>query len=534
MPMPIRFTVVALLVVSCATVCPDAASTGNANRADSDVFETMLKFALKVDTNTPPAKVPTKHADLTLPGYPHKFDLFVPSSAPLYGIVFLHGGGGNKTGAEISLGLTVQWAEEHHVVVAVPQGQSVDTCGEHKFSLCMAVVSVVASVLCICEHCFFSYSRSPWPFFCCCNCCFFSFYVYIVRDGGLIYTAKKPCKAFTWSNYVMTSGQDDVAFLRVLAAYIHANHHPSKLYLSGHSNGGMMTNRMWCDTGSKIFDAFVAFDGPASELYNPDPPASGSSSRLNYLPCLVPSGDANRVPPFLSVVAFEDNVVGNTPEQNMAENIWTLPLKTYILAAYAYTHRGLLNDWFTYERLRAPLVCGQSPNRKQVYTRSNIDMWSACEGRVAVVAFRKPLANCSRLAAGHCIPYLQFGLGVGLLDFALEWARTDGASSKYLPKVGTGGGTGSGTGTGGVGTGSGMGAGWIILIVLVCLAIPATIVFAVVYKRRQRDRTGSDVEFINMDGSSGPTLMERTESMFSRKTASEGEEPLNYIAPDAE
>jgi hypothetical protein len=230
----------------------------------------------------------------------------------------------------------------------------------------------------------------------------------------------------------MTSGQNDVAFLRALASYIHANHHPSKLYLSGHSNGGMMTNRMWCETGSEVFDAFVAFDGPASELYNPDSPASDSN---NYVPCLVPSGDANRVPPFLSVVAFKDTVVGNTPEQNMAEDIWKLPFKTYALAAYAYTHRGLLNDWFVYERLRAPLVCGQSPNRTQFYTRSNIDMWSACDGRAAVVAIRKPLANCSRLAAGHCIPYLQFGLGAGLLDFALEWARSDGASSKYLPQV---------------------------------------------------------------------------------------------------
>ena len=230
----------------------------------------------------------------------------------------------------------------------------------------------------------------------------------------------------------MTSGQDDVAFLQALADYIRANHHPSKLYLSGHSNGGMMTNRMWCETGSKIFDAFVSFDGPASELYNRDPQAKDSK---NYLPCPVPSEGASRVPPFLSVVAFKDSVVGNTPEQNMDETIWKLPMKTYTLASYAYTHLGLLNDWVTYERLRAPVVCGQTPSRTQFYTRSNIKYWSACKGRVGVVAFMEPLANCSYLAEGHCIQYLQVGLGVGLLDFALEWAQTDGASSKYLPVV---------------------------------------------------------------------------------------------------
>ena len=43
----------------------------NAYRGDIDVFETMLKFVLKV---------PTKHANLKLPGFPHEFDLFVPSS----------------------------------------------------------------------------------------------------------------------------------------------------------------------------------------------------------------------------------------------------------------------------------------------------------------------------------------------------------------------------------------------------------------------------------------------------------------------
>ena len=244
--------------------------------------------------------------------------------------------------------------------------------------------------------------------------------------------ATQPCKAYTWSNHVMTSGQDDVAFLQALADYIQEMHNPSYLYLSGHSNGGMMANRMWCETGSKIFDAFIAFDGPASELYHMD---RQSNDIENYLPCPVPTEGVSKVPPFLSVLAFKDHVVGNTPEHNMGENTWKLPRKTYILANYAYSHRELLNDWFVYERLRAPVTCGEFPNRTQFHTGSNINLWSACEGRVAVVAFTEPLAKCTYLAKGHCISYLQLGLRAGLLDFALAWAQTDGGSSKYLPMI---------------------------------------------------------------------------------------------------
>ena len=228
----------------------------------------------------------------------------------------------------------------------------------------------------------------------------------------------------------MNSGQDDVAFLRALAGYIQESYHPSKLYLSGHSNGGMMTNRMWCETGNQVFDAFIAFDGPASGLYNPNPQAGDSEKSLQ---CSVPLEGTSIAPPFLSVLALKDSVVGNTPEKNMDKTLWTIPGPTYFLASYAYSRRILLNDWFAHEQLRAPIACRQFPSRAQFYTRSNMKLWSACGGRVGVLAFAEPVANCSKFAAGHCIAYLQVGLGAGLLDFALEWARTDGATSKYLP-----------------------------------------------------------------------------------------------------
>ena len=112
----------------------------NAYRGDIDVFETMLKFALKV---------PTKHANLKLPGFPHEFDLFVPSSTPRFGIVFHTGGGGTKNGAEESLGSSAEWAEEHRVVVAVPQGQSITFMS---MSFALRIAAIQWRMLLLCTH----------------------------------------------------------------------------------------------------------------------------------------------------------------------------------------------------------------------------------------------------------------------------------------------------------------------------------------------------------------------------------------------
>jgi poly(3-hydroxybutyrate) depolymerase len=72
----------------------------------------------------------------------------------------------------------------------------------------------------------------------------------------------------TWNNYVMDSGQDDAAFLRALAQYIKDQYGVSKIYLAGHSNGGMMVNRLWCEQqASDLFDAYISFAGPASDHF---------------------------------------------------------------------------------------------------------------------------------------------------------------------------------------------------------------------------------------------------------------------------
>ena len=100
----------------------------------------------------------------------------------------------------------------------------------------------------------------------------------------------------------------------------------------------MMANRMWCETGAKYLMRLSRSMGQAS--LQSDPPAGDSE---NYLPCPVPSEGAGAVPPFLSVIAFNDYVVGNTPEENMNEK--HLGAAGSIYTGSMLTFAVLLNDW---------------------------------------------------------------------------------------------------------------------------------------------------------------------------------------------
>ena len=294
-------------------------------------------------------------------GFPHQIDIAAPSPSPdgqplrSPALVFLHGGGGTKEGVEDQLGLTAEWAETQRTIVAVPQGQSLQTCSH------------------------------------------------------------PPCTAYTWSNGVMSSGQNDVAFLRKLSELLRTEYSATNVTLVGHSNGGMMTNRMWCEAQSAVaFDAFVAFDGPASSWFDRD--AAGSS---DYHPCV-----SNQAP-FMEVIAYEDHVIGNTPAEHIDQATW--PTNRDWLGSYAYVNNLLMNPWFFYERVRGPTSCGQSPDRgRKAASFPRVDFWSACDGHVELTAIKGKDDMCSRIARGHCLPFLKQNLGCGLLEFALEWSRAPG------------------------------------------------------------------------------------------------------------
>ena len=148
--------------------------------------------------------------DETVGSFPHRIDMYVPKGATR-AIVFLHGALGAKETFAYYVGVSGDrdtptqdaanwdWLSEHKVIAVVPQGQHLPD---------------------------------------------------VPRQT-------------TWSNYVMDSGQDDVAFLRALAQELRERFGVKQVSLIGHSNGGMMTNRMWCESPD-TFDAFIALSGPAS------------------------------------------------------------------------------------------------------------------------------------------------------------------------------------------------------------------------------------------------------------------------------
>jgi len=293
----------------------------------------------------------------TISGFPHLYDVFHPSSPTNGGMIFLHGAGGEKENVEKSLNASLELAERLSMLLAFPQGQSKQTCKE------------------------------------------------------------PPCKAYTWSNYVMDSGQDDVSFLRALGSHLRALSLP-RLYLTGHSNGAMMANRMWCETGDSLFDGFVSFDGPPSSWF-------ANNSSKEHRPCEAAS-QFGLPPPYISVFAYNDGVVGHTPEQHLDDELWRLSAVTRAMSPYAFVNDALWNDIFAFVQLRAPLRCGESPPRTPTTETGHLRVFSACNGTAVVAAIKGANTDgtCPSIEAGHCVHFLQEHLGCGLLDFAASWLTT--------------------------------------------------------------------------------------------------------------
>lgn len=70
----------------------------------------------------------------------------------------------------------------------------------------------------------------------------------------------------TWTNRAMYSQADDVAFLKDLSSYITTTFGHVAKNLFGHSNGGMMVNRMWYEAPNQ-YKHYGVCSGPASSYY---------------------------------------------------------------------------------------------------------------------------------------------------------------------------------------------------------------------------------------------------------------------------
>ncbi len=250
----------------------------------------------------PPAASNTLTTDVVITGFPHKIDIYKPVGATR-AVVFLHGGLGEKEHFAFNLGINGvdgtpatgsvnwKWLTDNHVVAIFPQGQHI--------------------------------SSAPL--------------------------------ATTWTNRVMTSGQDDVAFLAALASYAKAQLGATKVHIVGHSNGAMMANRMWCESPT-TFDAYVAFSGPASEFY------------LDSGPNCRPS----TYKPYYGLIGSLDTTLQTAT--------WTSPTWTLnpgFSIGPAFVDPVLVGEWAQYVD-RAKRVCNQTPLLSEMTVSGSTQTWKKC------------------------------------------------------------------------------------------------------------------------------------------------------------
>ena len=218
--------------------------------------------------------------DLSIEGHPERaFDVHMPTTTPRQVVIFLHGGGGDKEGVTLQLGLDALSQEQldaSGIAWVLPQGANAN-----------------------------------------------------------------PPETRTWSNYVMNSGyvgpngEDDVAFLVAIAQWARSTLGAERIVLGGHSNGGMMTHRIWCEA-DELFDRFMSVAGPPSVVFDP----SGDSP----LPC---SGSK----PYWAIIGNEDGVIQT---EDLNAETWTILRR---LQSEAFVNPVLMNEIRAHDELRMPLVC---------------------------------------------------------------------------------------------------------------------------------------------------------------------------------
>jgi len=282
----------------------------------------------------------TVATNLALPGFPQAMDVYLPTGAERV-VVFLHGGGGTKEGgAARELGVRLDdppgatpvpdtvWLTARRTAFVFPQGQALKT--------------------------------AP--------------------------------KATTWSNYVMTSGVDDLAFLAALSSALRDGSFGgvlppfSRVYLAGHSNGGMMAARVFCEATAE-FDAYGALSGPPSIQLAETPDAGGEDPLTGAHPCR-PSASK----PYLAVIGGMDTILQT--DGHWSDPIWTLNACLTQGTGGGIVDPNLLNEERFQDAVRLPAICGGALAAPMTSPDGRTTTWSGCGGRAKLLRVND---------ADHCV-----------------------------------------------------------------------------------------------------------------------------------
>lgn len=265
---------------------------------------------------TPPPTATDQLVSTTVAGYPHAVNIYRTADATR-AIVLLHGGGGDLNAVAYQVGLngsatsttaaTINWAwlDANKVTLVIPQGQ------------------------------------------------------HIATNPG----------AATWSNYAMTSGQDDKAFLQALAAKVRSEFGLADITLMGHSMGGAMTNRMWCESNA-TFSRYVSLAGPASSTFN----QAGTA-------CAPGSAAA----PYMGIIGDADSVMQTAGAWEAAT--WSVNPVVVASSIEAWLNRVVIGE-FHLQQARTAMACGGVLDSNGFTTSGNVDTWSTCAGRLVLKRVR--------------------------------------------------------------------------------------------------------------------------------------------------
>lgn len=202
----------------------------------------------------------------------------------------------------------------------------------------------------------------------------------------------------------MNSGVDDVSFLSDLSSYVRdpsSKWNAPTVFIAGHSNGGMMTNRIWCERPSD-FAGFATFSGPPSEVYDPREPS---------VVCI-----GSTTSPILSVFGDADTEL--QVKGHEADHIWTCA-RTWF-AKYAFLDPNVVNDIDFLVEKRAPAACQQKPTGQPTSSTQQADFFDACSGQVGVMKLK---------GSEHSVDSLQEHLGNSLVTVAFDFFQSAAATS---------------------------------------------------------------------------------------------------------